>query len=166
MTGGVEGGHAGETLHRLGWLLDHFRADRAVGVRRDIIANTRVGKVVGKDSFVECRDVMALGSTEFDEETKEKVFNKPDCSDRAITEDATALDLHHSCCVVQVNGDTCRDTTKVSDREPKDAIKFNTFVVITRFYVGTRDCCFFRSLREAWGEGRKCRHSNFFVEAR
>ena len=39
------------------------------------------------------------------------VSNKPHCNNRAITEDATALKLHHSGCVVQVDGDAGRDAT-------------------------------------------------------
>ena len=54
---------------------------------------------------------MAFESTKLGKESKEKVSNKPHCSNRAITEDATALNLHHSGCVVQVDGDAGRDVT-------------------------------------------------------
>ena len=39
---------------------------------------------------------MAFESTKVGKESKEKVSNKPHCSNRAITEDATALNLPHS----------------------------------------------------------------------
>ena len=143
MAGGVEGGLAGEAFHRLGWLIDHLGAERAAKVRGDIIANTGVGKVVGEDSVVEGGDVVASGTTQFCEESKKKVFYKPYCSDRAVTEDATPLDLHHSSSVVQVNGDASRDITGVTNIEPEDTVEFNTFVVVAWLYIGTCDGCFF-----------------------
>ena len=83
----------------------------AASIGGDIIANTRGSEVVGKDSFVEGGDIMVFESTKLGIKSKGKVSNKPHCNNRAITEDATALKLHHSGCVVQVDGDAGRDAT-------------------------------------------------------
>ena len=131
MARGVKGFLASEAFNRLCWLLDGPRAVWAGVGWGDIIPNRCVGEVVGQDSIIKGRDVVAFGTSQLQKKTKKKVLHKPNSSYRAVTEDTAALDLHQSASVVQVDGDIGRDTTGVTYGEPENPIELNTLVVKT-----------------------------------
>jgi hypothetical protein len=55
--------------------------------------------------LVEGGDVVAQRSTEFEEKSKQEVFDEPESSDGAIMEDSRTLHLHQAGGVVEVDSD-------------------------------------------------------------
>ena len=78
---------------------------------------------------------MAQRSTEFEEKSKQEVFDEPESSDGAIVEDSRTLHLHQAGGVVEVDSDCSRHTVIITDGEPENPIEFNSFVVKARLDV-------------------------------
>ena len=94
------------------------------------------------------------------------MLDEPDSSNRAITEDPSALYLNKPRRVMEMDGDIYLGTTAFIDGEPEDPIKLNSFVVKARLNVGARNFSSVCFMREAWRECGEGWHCYIFVKAR
>ena len=79
--------------------------------------------------MVEVGDVVSPSVTKFEEEAEQDVFDKPESSNSAIMEDRGTLDLYETGGVVEVDCDSSRDTSIITDGEPEDAVELNSNVI-------------------------------------